>query len=129
MKKRIIILLIFVFSITMICFMPDILSYLRCECFWKKYFGIYCAGCGVTRMIKAITQFKFYQAFCCNQLFFTLTCLLIIYLIYYFICKIKKRMPFIPKSKTFIFIAFIMILYMILRNINYFSYLRPINIS
>ncbi len=125
MKKRIIILIV---TVILLCLTPKILLLLRYECFWRKYFGIYCAGCGVTRMIDAITKFKFYQAFRYNQLFFTLVCLFSIYVIYYFICIIKKKRPYVPKPKVFILVACMMILYMLLRNINYFSYLRPTDI-
>lgn len=86
---------------------------------------LYCPGCGITRCLFALIQLDFYKAFKYNQLVFILLPISFIYYIiysYYYI-KYNKRIT-IPKYIS-ITILIIVLLFGILRNINYFSFIRP----
>ena len=85
--------------------------------------GLYCPGCGITRMFLSIFQFRFYQAFRYNP--FVFVCL-VGYLFY-------KIIPYeIPKKYKSFFINSLLILtilFGILRNIPLFSFLKPTLVS
>lgn len=94
-------------------------------CPWRRFFHIYCAGCGVTRMVKAILILDFYQAFRYNQLFFVLLFLLINYLLYITVCKILN-FSYFKFGYNYLWILLILVIsYTILRNIEMFNYLVP----
>lgn len=86
---------------------------------------LYCPGCGITRCLFSLIQLDFYKAFKYNQLVFILLPISFIYYIiysYYYI-KYNKRIT-IPKYIS-ITILIIVLLFGILRNINYFNFIRP----
>lgn len=94
----------------------------------SRYFlHIYCAGCGVTRMLKSLIKGDFLKAFSYNQVFFVLFFVGIVYLLYAIIKYIKDGKIIIPSNKVLIFIAILLSTYMVLRNIPYFDFLRPIS--
>lgn len=86
--------------------------------------GLYCPGCGITRLLFSLVKLDFYQAFRYNPLVF----ILIIFSIIYWILKlILKRFNInisIPEFVWYILIV-IVIIYGILRNIPEFSWLAP----
>lgn len=98
------------------------------KCPWKQL-GIECAGCGSTRMLKAILKLEFYQAFRYNPLTFILLILGVIYGIYVLISILLKKKYKIPGKKTLIALAIVLIVFMILRNIDMFSFLKPTEIN
>ena len=76
-------------------------------------------------MLKSLLKFDFYQAFRFNPFLF---CLLIIglgYLIYIFVCKIKKRDYYKIKTRDLWILLSLVILFTIIRNIPAFNYLKP----
>ena len=86
-------------------------------------------GCGVTRMIKSILKFDFYQAFRYNPLCFILFIISIPYFIYKTIIYIKTGNIKLPSLKLLIIIIVILFIYMVLRNIPKFDYLIPTKIN
>ena len=86
-------------------------------CLFYKYTHLYCPGCGITRMFLSLLKFDIYKAFRCNPLVFILLCLYLLIKIF----KVKK----IPKNITYILLV-IVIIYGFLRNLETFSFLRPI---
>lgn len=98
------------------------------KCPWNETFDIYCVGCGGTRMFYSLLKLEFYQAFRYNPFIFILLILLIIYINYIIICKILKKKYYKLNIKHLIIISAIAIIFMILRNIEYFSYLQPTKI-
>ena len=103
-----------------------ILAYLlNLGCPIHHIFGVYCPGCGITRMFISIFQLQFYQAFRYNPLVFIY---LIGYLIYFIIKVILKKVfnkdVKIPNTILYILII-IAILFGILRNIDSFNWLAP----
>lgn len=95
-------------------------------CVFNKITGLYCPGCGITRMIFSIIQLDFYQAFRYNPLVF-------IYLILFFILIIIRIILKIPLNKELnknivIILLIITITFGILRNVPQFYYLIPTTI-
>lgn len=90
----------------------------------KKITGYYCPGCGITRMMKALLCFDFYQAFRFNPLvFISLPFIIFFYMESIFTKKepLYNRIP----NKIWSVIIIIFIVYGVLRNIPYFDYLIP----
>lgn len=87
--------------------------------------GLYCPGCGISRMFISIIRLDFYQAFRYNPLIFILliTCILfgIVDTIYYIRNKKHINIP----NYIYIILLLIIIAYGIMRNIPMFSYLEP----
>ena len=102
-----------------------IVYYLKPSCPWKTNLNIDCAGCGATRMIESIFKLDFYQAFRYNLLLFCLLIIFIIYGLYIIICKIIKKNYYKMQNRDWLMILIFVILFMILRNIPGFEYLKP----
>lgn len=129
MKKRIIkvisyTILLFISIYLIVIFLENI-GY---KCIYRELFNIYCAGCGSTRMIKAIIHLNFYQAFRYNPLIFISLVLFIPYFIYRMYVYIRYGEFRILSVKILIVFAGFLIIYMILRNIPGFEYLIPTKI-
>ena len=124
--KKILNIIVFFFIIIIILLLfIKIIDILKFKCIIKELFKIYCPGCGTTRMLKSIFKLEFYQAFRFNPLFFILFIMLIILLIINIYTYIKKDFIYVLNNKQIIILIIIMFIYMILRNIDYFSYLIP----
>lgn len=123
-KKKIISILI-LFLVLVIYHLLSHLFNFRIPCIFYEITGLYCPGCGVTRMFFSIINLDFYQAFRYNPLVFIILTLYIIYLIIKIIAKLlfKKNLK-IPQVILNIIII-LLILYGILRNIDLFSFLKP----
>ncbi len=129
MKKRILKVIsytiLFFISIYFIVISLEAIGY---KCIYRELFNIYCAGCGSTRMIKAIIHLNFYQAFRYNPLIFITLVLFIPYFIYRMYVYIRYGKFRILSVKIFIIFAGILIVYMLVRNIPGFEYLIPTKI-
>ncbi len=114
-------------KIVVICFLINILIvyYLKPSCPWKTNFNIDCAGCGATRMLESIIKLDFYQAFRFNPLLFCLLVIIIVYGLYVLISKILHKKYYKIKERDWLILLILVILFMILRNISLFSYLKP----
>ena len=97
----------------------------KIPCPIKFIFDIDCAGCGTTRMLAAICRLDLYQAFRYNPFIFILMIIGFCYCVYVFICKLFKKKYIVIGKKTFIFSMILIILFMIIRNINGFEFLKP----
>ena len=95
------------------------------ECPWKKNFDIDCAGCGTTRMLLSLFHLDFYQAFRFNPFMFLTIIFLLLYLGYYGVCKLLKKNYVKLGIKTLVVYAVLLFVFMILRNISIFEYLKP----
>ena len=97
---------------------------IKIPCLFHEMSNLYCPGCGITRMIISICKLDFYQAFRYNPLLFILMPFFVIYGIIYYINWLNDKKTIINK-KVWNILLIIIILYMILRNIPYFSFLVP----
>ena len=97
-------------------------------CFFHKITGFYCPGCGITRMFLACLNGKVIQAFYYNRLLFIFIIICAPYFFYrynnWYHGKTTKSIP----QKMWIFLLIVFLCYGIMRNIDYFSYLQPIQI-
>lgn len=130
-KKRLIRILLILISIIFLILMYVYLNKkigFEIPCIFHKFTGLYCPGCGITRMLISIFNLDFYQAFRYNPLVFIYLPFLIIYFVYKIVIYINDKkdtlMLKIPKSVTLILLI-ITVMYGILRNFEMFSYLRP----
>lgn len=94
-------------------------------CIFKKITGLYCPGCGITRMFLSLVRFNIYQAFRYNPLVFVL---LVTSLFYLTIDKInfsKTNKHLKISDKIYWTILILVFAFAILRNIPLFSFLAP----
>ena len=96
-------------------------------CIFHKITGLYCPGCGITRMIISTINFKFYQAFRYNPLMFILTPFFAGYYLFYYIYWLKDKKIVINNKIWYLILTFV-ILYAVLRNIPALKYLVPTKI-
>ncbi len=111
------------FSVLYLIFAKIFNIYLYCP--FHEITGLYCPGCGVTRMIYSIFELNFYQAFRYNPLLFIFLPFIIILLINSIYSKFKKEKSIYEKIPNFVWSVFlvVLIIYWILRNI--FPFLAP----
>lgn len=131
MKKRIIkiILIIAISIIGLITYYYLNQNYnFSIPCLFHKITGYYCPGCGITRCLFSLLEGKIYQAFMYNQLVFILLPFFIIYFIYnsyiYIFNKENKLINKIP-NYVYIILLIIVISFGIIRNLDFFPYLKP----
>ncbi|WP_164995899.1 DUF2752 domain-containing protein [Miniphocaeibacter massiliensis] len=89
--------------------------------------GLYCPGCGVTRLIMSITKGDIYTAFRSNIALFVLSPALIYIIVKYVYGYIEGKNKFnkFDTKLTYVLIV-VLIVFALLRNIPYFDYLQPI---
>ena len=123
-KKNAIIISILLVILILIAIL-DIFEVIGLPCIFHDYLNIWCPGCGTTRMIRSLLHFEFYQAFRYNPLVFILLfpfgATILAEIIYF----IKNKRLFNISNKIYIVLLFILLIYMVLRNIPYLSWLTP----
>lgn len=130
MNKRICKLLIMLATISVAGFIYYILSChgISLPCVFFEITGLYCPGCGATRMCTNLMKLDFYNAFRSNQVsFFVIPMLAVIFLRQIY-CYIKYSEVRNEKWMTVVcVIAIIMLLiFGVIRNIPCFDFLRPL---
>ena len=123
-KKKIIILSILVL-ILVIFILFDIFEVIGIPCPFYEYLHFYCPGCGSTRMIRSLLHFEFYQAFRYNPLLFILLFPFGGVIIAEIVYSIKNKKMFNISTKIYVILLIIILIYWILRNIPFFSWLAP----
>ena len=98
---------------------------IKIKCLFHEITGLYCPGCGVTRMVLSIFKGDMKEAFCYNQLLFISFPAIIFYTVDYIISFIKNRKPLYKNISNTVWIVYIvlLIIFMIIRNI--FPYFAP----
>ena len=123
MKKKIIICIsLLILLITYLYLGNKFHIYLDCPI--KKTIGLYCPGCGITRMFLSLLKLDFYQAFRYNPLLFIT---LPIFIFFIGNAILTKKEPLYNKVPNKIWIATIILFisYGVLRNIPFFDFLAP----
>ena len=133
MKKRIlkvIISLSFLSFILIIYFFINKKYDVGIPCPIHYFTSLYCPGCGVTRMIFYLLKLDIYNSFRSNILLFILLPVFTFYTVQGIISYIKGNTPLVDKisNKVWIPLIIITILFGILRNIEAFNFLAPINV-
>lgn len=95
-------------------------------CVFHEITGLYCPGCGITRALFALFELDIKKALNYNVLLFIIGPILL----YYFIRKIYDWITFRDKKKVLpnwivYLMLIITILFGILRNLEWFDFLRP----
>lgn len=96
-------------------------------CLFRVVTGLYCPGCGATRLATALLEGRFLEAYKSNPVLFLILPILGVMLIKYLIGYIKgtgTENTRIEKIVVGIMLVGV-IAFGIMRNIPYFSYLRP----
>lgn len=86
-KKEWIILGLIVILLSIFVYSKDPFNGPILPCIFNKITGLYCPGCGMTRAVNSVFNFKFYQAFIFNPLIFIMPPMLGVY---YYLGHIKK---------------------------------------
>lgn len=104
------------------------LSGLAMPCLIHKFTGIYCAGCGITRMFLALFELDFALAAKNNILALALLVPIIVFSVNRGIKYVLLGRVKFSKSEKVCVIAFIVLLvaFTVIRNLDSFSFLRPI---
>ncbi|MSS62814.1 DUF2752 domain-containing protein [Lachnospiraceae bacterium WCA-693-APC-MOT-I] len=97
-------------------------------CMFYKITGLYCPGCGMTRMLIQLLHGNIKSAFYYNRLLFFLIPILTVFIVILMIQYVKKGTMDVNKKMNNCFILFIifLIIFGILRNLPSFSFLAPI---
>lgn len=97
-------------------------------CIFHEVTGLYCPGCGVTRMFLSLLKGDIKQAFFYNQLLFISLPFFLILIGNNFIANLQEKTPLYKKipNQIYIFYIILLLLFMIIRNI--FPYFSPTTI-
>ncbi len=125
--KRHFFLHLFLF-IGFLCFILSGLGLFSIPCPIHLVFGIWCPGCGITRMIHSLLSFHFYQAFRYNSFLFLSIPFFLFFFLNAMICVYTNQVPFFYRIPRWIYYSYIILLFlfMILRNL--FPFFAPIDI-
>ena len=124
MKIRDIIVLIVIFLIyTVLIISFDI----GIPCVFYEITGLYCPGCGITRLCLSLFEGDVYQAFRYNPIIFINLPILFILFVLNIFFKKNKNIKKIT-DVIIIFLATITIIFGVIRNIPIFSFLAPTQI-
>lgn len=94
-------------------------------CVFYKTTGLYCPGCGITRMTFSLMKGNLIEAFKYNQLVMSLIILYLIYYTYVIFCEITNKKAIRIGRKVEYIVLVLTLVYWVCRNIEYFHYLRP----
>ena len=96
-------------------------------CVFYEITGLYCPGCGITRLCLSLFEGDIYQAFRYNPIIFIDLPILFILFVLNIFLKINKNIKKIT-DVIIIFLATITIIFGVIRNIPIFSFLAPTQI-
>ena len=100
-------------------------------CIFYKLTGLYCPGCGITRMLFSLIKLDFYQSFRYNSLLFISLPFIIYLLGDMFIKFLMYKDNYIYKkisNKVWYILLIIVLFYGIIRNVPMFEFLKPTDI-
>jgi len=116
----------YIFLIIVVILMAILLIHgkIAIACVFYEITGLYCPGCGITRSILSLIDGNIYQAFRYNPIIFIDIPLIIITSIIDFIYKDNKKVKKVT-NVIYIMLLIITLVFGVLRNIPYFSFLAP----
>lgn len=116
----------YIFLIIVVIIMAILLIHgkIAIACVFYEITGLYCPGCGITRSILSLIDGNIYQAFRYNPIIFIDIPLIMITSIIDFIYKDNKKVKKVTNA-IYIMLLIITLVFGVLRNIPYFSFLAP----
>lgn len=116
----------YIFLIIVVIIMAILLIHgkIAIACVFYEITGLYCPGCGITRSILSLIDGNIYQAFRYNPIIFIDIPLIMITSIIDFIYKDNKKVKKVT-NVIYIMLLIITLVFGVLRNIPYFSFLAP----
>lgn len=116
----------YIFLIIVVILMAILLIHgkIAIACVFYEITGLYCPGCGITRSILSLIDGDIYQAFRYNPIIFIDIPLIMITSIIDFIYKDNKKVKKVT-NVIYIMLLIITLVFGVLRNIPYFSFLAP----
>lgn len=116
----------YIFLIIVVILMAILLIHgkIAIACVFYEITGLYCPGCGITRSILSLIDGNIYQAFRYNPIIFIDIPLIMITSIIDFIYKDNKKVKKVT-NVIYIMLLIITLVFGVLRNIPYFSFLAP----
>ena len=99
---------------------------LRCPI--RMYTGLECPACGLTRMVTSILNLEVYQAFRYNPFIFTAIPWIVYMYIAIWRCYIKYGVVSDRLANQLLVFAFILITFGVIRNLSWFTFLKPTTI-
>jgi len=100
-------------------------------CVFHELTGLYCPGCGVTRMLESLVKLDLYQSFRYNMLAFLIFPILIVCAADSIYCYIIARSTTIYSKipyKVLLTVLIVTLAFGVLRNIGAFDFLAPTDI-
>lgn len=94
-------------------------------CIFHELTGLFCPGCGVSRMIISFIKLDFYQSFRYNPLIFVIGPVVGLIFLLEFIYYSKNKCYFKLPKGLYIALIVLVLAFGIIRNIPFFSYLIP----
>lgn len=127
--KRLCVVLLFSYALVCYLIFGKVFG-IYVPCFLNYVTGLYCPGCGLTRMLYSMLKGNFYQAFRFNPLMFIATPFIFLLIVDYLVSGFFKRKPIITKIPNVIWYLLIVvfIIYGIMRNMPWFDYLKPTSV-
>ena len=131
MKKRLLkvsIICLFLLALFFGYFFANRAFHFSIPCIMHEVTGINCPGCGITRMLFALLEFDIVEAFEYNQFMFIVLPIFAIVLTHdLYIYIVGKKNYWFKKIPKWIYITLLVFVFvwMILRNLPMFPYLRP----
>ena len=130
MKNNKLHILIILLILTIILILYSVLFHfgIVIPCVFHELTGLYCPGCGVTRMIFSLLKLDFYQAFRYNILVFLFIPFILVCVIDFIIKKLNNKSDYLYQNiddKVWIILLIITLLFGVVRNIPIFDYLIP----
>ena len=116
----------YIFLIIVVILMAILLIHgkIAIACVFYEITGLYCPGCGITRSILSLIDGDIYQAFRYNPIIFIDIPLIMMTSIIDFIYKDNKKVKKVT-NVIYIMLLIITLVFGVLRNIPYFSFLAP----
>ena len=118
MKRKLIILIIIVLLGILYLVIGNII-HIYIPCLFHKITGLFCPGCGLTRMMFSILKLDLKSAFQYNQLLFVLSPFMLFLCINYIYSWITNKKSVLKKIPNYVWyiIIIVLLIYTILRNI------------
>ena len=124
-KQEISSLIIFILIILVTYLIYYLFTGNEIPCIFKKITGLYCPGCGITRMFFSLLRLDIYRAFRYNPLVFILLVSYLFYTIIDLVKYSKTNKHLKISNKIYWTLLILVFCFAILRNIPLFSFLAP----